>query len=220
MWLAISEKFSILFGWKSKEKPPVTLDWNGQSVKLMWLGPHSLIFRRGIVRGKARAFLPLSTSSRMFIFVKFLISENHTILTSVEKRANVANSFGNPFNRFPGVLYLAIECEIANFYFCLHEVVFCCCLWRGDSRWERFWPKSLKVTHVIRILVDFLKCLSSSFASFLYFAKYIFHSSNHSRYWLEQIYSNPVHMAHESISAVFFKTRFKSFPQLDSLCFS
>ena len=62
-------------------------------------------------------FCHYQQTSRMFIFVKFLISENHTLLTSVEKRANVGKNFGNPFNRFPGVLYLAIESEIAIFIF-------------------------------------------------------------------------------------------------------
>lgn len=54
----------------------------------------------------------------MFIFVKFLIFWK-SYLTDIrkKKRANVGKNFGNPFNRFPGVLYLAIESEIAIFIF-------------------------------------------------------------------------------------------------------
>jgi hypothetical protein len=53
----------------------------------------------------------------MFIFVKFLISEKSYFTDIRGKRAYVGKNFGNPSNRLPGVLYLAIESEIAIFIF-------------------------------------------------------------------------------------------------------
>lgn len=51
----------------------------------------------------------------MFILVKFLISEKSQSIGICTKTANVKKEFGKPFKRFPGVLYLAIESEIAIF---------------------------------------------------------------------------------------------------------